>query len=191
MKGEPKRPLFRWFLAVAFIGIFLLIVPATIRRYAQTSQYFNSNPKVIIKNAKYNDLTDGAIQASLNLSNNLFQIAVLVMAALAGLMIAKDGEAGFVLSNAQEVIMSICASLVLLLSIIFNLLYVNEISYIYAIAGKLHVESMPSVPDVFDENIRFLFYYQFTYLLTGTTLAFITFISAHKIKGGFVENEND
>ena len=39
----------------------------------------------------------------------------------------------------------------------------------------LYEESQPSIPDVLDENINFLFKYQFRYLMSGVTLAFFTF----------------
>lgn len=184
MAKTSKRLVLRWVLAIVSLTIFLVIVPYTAYRYITTSKYFNESSTLIIPDRKYNDLTDGGIQAKLTLSNNMFQIGLLVTAALAGLLIAKKGEAGFILADAPEVIMFICTSFLLLLSFACNALYINEVSYIYSVAGKLYEESDPSIPDVFNENVDFLFLYQFGYLLSGVVLALFTFLSAHKIKGG-------
>jgi|GEM_PF-4462954 len=183
----------RWLLAITAMLVFILVVPPTVRRYLSTpglsireygivSRNF-SEQKITIPDKPYNDLTDGGIQAKLSLSTNLFQIALLVTAALAGLLIARDKEARFVLGKFPELIMFGCAALLLLLSFVSHLTYLSEISYLYFLAGKLHDASRPSMPDVSDANVNFLLIYQFQYLLSGVVLAAFTFFSAHILKG--------
>ena len=174
----------RWLLAITSLAIFLIVIPLTISKYVTTSKFFNQSNPVIIPDRPYNDLTDGGMQIKVNLSNNLFQVGLLIVAALAGLLIAKDKEAGFVLSDPPEILMFGCASLLLLLSFVFHDLYLNEIGYVYSLAGKLYEAARPSVPDIFDDKINFLLRYQFWYLLSGLLLALFTFLSAHKLKGG-------
>lgn len=187
-------PVARWFLAIAALLVFILLVPPTVKRYLTTpglsvrqygivSRNF-SEQKITIPDKPYNDLTDGGVQAKLSLSTNLFQIALLVTAALAGLLIAKDREAGFVLGQMPELIMFGCAGLLLLLSFVSHFSYLNEISYLYFLAGKLHDASRPSMPDISDNNVNFLLVYQFQYLVSGVLLAAFTFFSAHILKGG-------
>ncbi|HEX8149018.1 MAG TPA: hypothetical protein VF591_17680 [Pyrinomonadaceae bacterium] len=176
----------RWLLAIICAGVFLVVASRTVKRYLGTStfmgQYVTQPERVMIPGKPYNDLTDGSIQARLTLSTNLFQVTLLVTAAVAGLLIAKDGEAGFVLSAAPEFIMFFCTGLLLLMSFVSHGLYLNEISYLYALAGE-HPE-LGRIPDVADEDISFLFSYQLLYFISGGALALITFFSAHKLKGG-------
>lgn len=150
----------------------------SIRQYEFVSENFDEQ-KITLPDRPYNDLTDGGMQAKLNLSNNLFQVTLLLSAALAGLLIAKDREAHFVLGKPPELIMFILAVLLLLLSFISHLLFLNEVAYLYFLAGKLFEQSRPSVPDITDSNVSFLLTYQLEYLLAGLVLASFTFFSAH------------
>ena len=183
----------RWLLALISVTTIIVVVPQRVKRYLTTPglsvrqyEFVNRNfpeQPIIIPDKPYNDLTDGGVQAKLNLSTNLFQVALLVTAALAGLLIAKDKEARLILAKPPELIMFICAGLLLLLSFVSHISYLNEISYIYFLAGKLYVASRPSMPDVSDGNINFLLVYQLKCLLLGLVLAAFTLFSAHVLRG--------
>lgn len=179
----------RWFLAIVALLVFMVFVQRTISRYLSVSefarQYTGQTPKTLIRTQPYNDMTDGSIQARLTLSNNLFQATLLITAALAGLLIAKDREARFILAKGPEIMMFVCTGLLLLLSLVSHALYLTEISYIYALAGKFH--GLGRIADVFDDNINFLLSYQVGYVIAGAILAFLTFLSAYKLKGGGTE----
>ena len=178
------KKVLRWLLAIVCVAVFLFVVSRTVNRYLKTSkfisQYVTQEEKIVIPSKPYNDMTDGGIQARLTLSTNLFQITLLITAAVAGLLIAKDGEAGFVLASAPELLMFLCTSLLLLMSFVSHALYLNEISYVYALAGE-HPE-LGRIPDVADGNISFLFSYQLLYFVAGSALALVTFFSAHQLK---------
>jgi len=165
--------------------VFVVFVQQTISKYLNVSvvvsQYTGQTPKTIIPSKPYNDMTDGSIQARLNLSNNVFQVTLLITAALAGLLIARDRQARFVLAKAPELIMFSCSSLLLLVSFVSHALYLTEISYIYALAGQY--PEVGRIPDVFNDNINFLLSYQLGYVIAGALLAFCTFLSAYKLKG--------
>jgi hypothetical protein len=173
-------------LAVLSLLVFLLVVFYTVRRYKNTSQYFNST--IVIAGAPFNELTNGSIQSRLDLSTNLFQVGLVVIAGLSGLLItkdiAKDGAANFALSKPPEIIMFACAFLLVLFSLVLHYWYVHEISYIYDLASRHYKAANPFIPDVTDENIEFLSDYQFRCLVAGIVLTFITFFSALIIKGG-------
>jgi hypothetical protein len=177
-----RRLSLRWALALASFIVVLVLVPDTIRQYALTSRYLNEN--VVITDSPYNELIAGSIQSKSTLSTNLFQMELLITAGLVGLLIAKDKEAGFVLAQLPEKVMFICASLLLLLSYIFHYLYFTEVSYIYTVAGKYYDKANPSMPDVLDPSVDYLFSYQVNYLVWGSILAAFTFFSAHIIRGG-------
>jgi hypothetical protein len=175
----------RWLLAIICVVVFIYITSRTVSRYLATSRYIGQyviqTEKIVIPGKPYNDMTDGGIQAKLTLSTNLFQVTLLITAAVAGLLIAKDGEAGFVLASPPELVMFLCTSLLLLMSFISHALYLNEISYLYALAGE-HPE-LGHIADASDDNISFLLSYQLLYLVSGSVLALITFFSAHQLKG--------
>lgn len=177
-----QRLFLRRILAFASLIIVLVLVPTTISQYISTSRIFNED--FVIPDSPYNELIAGSIQSKLTLSTNLFQLEFLISAGLVGLLIAKDGEAGFVLAQLPEKIMFICTSALLLLSYIFHYLYLTEVSYIYTIAGKFYDKGNPSMPDVLDPSVDYLFLYQLYYLVWGSILAGFTFFSAHIIRGG-------
>lgn len=180
-------------LALISLGVFSFMILFTANRYLTTpglsirrnefiSRHFNEQ-KLTLPDRPYNNLTDGGIQAKITLSNNLFQVTLLVSAALAGLLIARDKEAGFVLGKAPELIMFICAGSLLLFSFVSHALYLTEVAYLYFLAGKLMDPANPSMPDISDNNVNFLLTYQLEYLLLGIVLASFTFFSAHILKG--------
>lgn len=177
-----QRLSLRWALALASLIVVLIIVPDTIRQYVTTSRYLNEN--AVIVDSSYNELIAGSIQSKLTLSTNLFQMELLITAGLIGLLVAKDKQAKFVLAQLPEKVMFICASLLLLLSYIFHYLYFTEVSYIYTVAGKFYDKANPSMPDVLDPSVNYLFSYQVNYLVWGSILAAFTFFSAHIIRGG-------
>ena len=187
-------PKLRWLLAIISLLVFLIVglrsaeryltTPGlSIRQYEFISRHFGER-KIMIHDTPYNDLTDGGIQAKVNLSNNMFQATLLITAALAGLLIAKDKEAGFVLGKVPELLMFICAGLLLLLSFVSHWLYLTEVSYMYFFAGQTYDAHHPSMPDISDPNINFLLTYQLRYFVFGVLLAFFTFFSAYVLKGG-------
>jgi len=183
----------RYALALISSIIFILMIAHTAHRYLTTpglsirhnafiKRYF-AEQKVTLADTPYNGLTEGGVQAKLLFSTNLFQITLLLSAALAGLLIAKDREAGFVLGRLPELAMFICSALLLFLSFVSHALYLNEVSYVYFLAGSIMNVSQPSMPDISDTNINFLLNYQLEYLVAGILLVSFTFLSAHVLKG--------
>lgn len=183
---------FRRFLALLSSIVFIWMLLHTANRYltapglsVSQNEFVNRTftKQIIVANRTYNDLTDGGIQAKVALSNSIFQAGLLVTAGLAGLLIAKDQESGFLLDNRPELIMFIGAISLLLMSFVSHYFYLKEIAYLYFLAGSQGVyrASNPSVPDIADDNVNFLFTYQLEYLASGTILALFTIFSAHKL----------
>jgi len=166
-------------------GQYLTTPGLSIRKFEFIKQHFTER-KTIIPSVRYNDLTDGGMQANLTLSNNLFQIVLLVTLGLAGLLIARD-EAKFVFGGGPEMVMFISAGLLLVLSFVSHVLYLKEVSYLYFYGGRRLDLSNPFTPDISDENVNFLLTYQLEYLLCGIVIAAFTFLSAHKLKGGKIK----
>jgi hypothetical protein len=152
-----------------------------------------SGPEYIFRDKPFNELTKAGVDIRLDQSRNLFQIGILILGAIWGLLIAKKGEAALVFKDYQEVIMTVCASILLCASLICHTLYISRITEIYSDAGEIagkqaqiassgHLQQ--SIPDIFEPNINYMFVSQALFLVSGVIVALITFVSAHKLKEG-------
>jgi hypothetical protein len=131
---------------------------------------------------KFNELTSESIKGRIDFSRSLFEIGLLVTTALWALIIAKHDEIGIVFADRQEVIMFLCASLLLIGSLVDHSLYLNYVSRVFFYGGQLYDEKNPSVPDVFDNNINNFYQYQVIHLALGAVVAVLTLFSAHNLK---------
>lgn len=134
----------------------------------------------IVKDREFNELIKAGIQLKVDQSRSEFQLALLVMGALWTLIVAKKDEAGLVLSDAPELVMFCCANLLLLFSIAYHLLYVEDIAYIYSLAGG--IKGASSIPDVLGSGINNPYRFQFWSLAGGVFLSALSLFSAHKLK---------
>jgi hypothetical protein len=185
----------RYTLTILSLLVFVWMIESTASRYLTTpglsirnngfvSRHF-AERKISLPDYPYNGLTEGGIQAKLVLSSNLFQVTLLVSAALAGLLIARKNEALLVLGGRgrwPEVVMFIFAAVLLLLAFVTHALYLNEVSYLYFLAGSLANAGAQTIADISDDNVNFLLNNQLAYLLVGTIVAFFTFFSAHILR---------
>jgi hypothetical protein len=185
----------RYSLAIVSLIVFFFMVGTTASRYLTTpglsvrnngfiSRHF-AEQKITLPDHPYNNFADGGIQTKIALSNNLFQITLLVSAALAGLLIAKEKEALLVLGGKgrlPEVAMFVFAAILLVLAFVSHGLYLTEVSYLYFLAGGLAGDGPQSIADISDDNVNFLLNYQLAYLLVGIVIAFFTFFSAHILR---------
>jgi hypothetical protein len=153
--------------AVVAIGFFIAAVAAW-------------TPVTVVKNRQLTDLLRAAIDLKIDQSRSEFQIALLVLGALWGLMIAKRDEVKIVLSDMPEIVMFWCASALLLASTVFHVMYVENIAYIFALAGS--IDGGKSVPDVFESGINNPYKFQFWALLAGLVVGLMTLLSAHRLK---------
>lgn len=137
-----------------------------------------------IDNLPFNDVTAKSIETQLDLSKTLFEITLLMIGALWALVIAKKDEAQLVLSDWRQVVMFVSASTVLLISACSYCLYLQNVSHYFVdasvAASKGGIE--PTVPDIFDQNINYLFRCQIVSLGTGIFNGTVTLISAYKLK---------
>ncbi|MEK6334481.1 MAG: hypothetical protein AABM67_06000 [Acidobacteriota bacterium] len=179
---KTRTPL-RWVFALLAVSVFLVALAYAVSQYVRTSRFFNRSGPIVTKipDRAFNEMTSNGMQARLNMSNSWFQAGLLVAAAIIGFIFAKKGEANLIVSRgAPEIIMGICAILLLLSSFVCHVLYLNEISYVYFLGGEVQDDSLP---DILDWNINYLFIYQFGSLILGAFVAFLTFLSAHMLKG--------
>jgi hypothetical protein len=168
---------FRWSLAAASACISVLILASTLVDWATASLAEG----IVLK--PFNEALKEGVQIKLGISSNLFQLGVLITGALWALMIAKEDEAGLVLKDRPEIIMFVCASLLLLTSLLSYIIYTSRVAYIYEIAGQTSRPGKPmEVGDFNNPVINNFFAYQITNLAAGVTAAVVTLVSAHKLK---------
>jgi hypothetical protein len=146
--------------------------------------------KTGIPDLPFNDLAKKAIDSRLDLSRTLLQVSLLMTGALWGLVIAKKDEVHIVLSDKIEISMFIEATVLLLLSVGAYAVYVNKITNYLSDAAVSTGPSnssaavVLSMPNVFDQNINYLFVCQTVTLVAGLFNGVVTLVSAHNLKGG-------
>jgi hypothetical protein len=166
----------RWLLSMLCLSVLLYAVFYTIH------QSYKISPLQGVDDVPYNELLSEGMKTQVEFSQSLFQVGLLITASLWGTIIAKKDEAGIVLSDRPEMIMFTSASLLLLLSLIFHAVYLKQLTYILGVSGKIFKADSPSVFDVFNPNIDYLFTSQVWYLASGFIVAIITLFSAHRLK---------
>jgi hypothetical protein len=138
----------------------------------------------------FNDVVKAAITLRLDTAKSLFQVALLVFAALWGLLFAKKEAARIVFSDTPELVLFGLGNVVLLLSLGSYLAYALELSVIQGDAGviaeklkqdpslpKQQTET-PLIPDVFGDRIDYHLFSQICFLVTGCFATTLTFASA-------------
>lgn len=134
----------------------------------------------------FNDVTNKSLDARMVLAQSLFQVALLMIGALWGLVIAKQGEIQIVFHERAETTMFVSASIVLLVSVFAYAIYLQKISdqFVDAVRAwsKSDIQLPVTVPDVFDQNVDYLFTLQWVSLAAGIINGVLTLISAHKLR---------
>lgn len=132
------------------------------------------------------EVTTKSIDARLVLAQSLFQVALLMVGALWGIVIAKPGESQLVFKEKFEMVMFLSASVVLLTSIICYGIYLEKITDQFAEAVRARSKSPIAlavfVPDVFDQNLNYLFVLQSVSLGGGLLNGVLTLFSTHRLR---------
>ena len=137
-----------------------------------------------IEPLRFNEVTSKTIDIQLDLARTLFQIALVVAGALLGLVIAKKDEIQIVFSKPAEVVMFVAACSLLLLSMGSYCVYLSNISNFFAdaVAASTKGNLPSSIPNIFNQNVNYLFSWQIVSLAFGIFNSVLTFISAHKLR---------
>jgi hypothetical protein len=146
-------------------------------------QWFSWKPQIVFSNIKINDLIKAGLQLKIDKSRSEFQLGLLLIGALwAFLIIGKKDEANHPLSDRPEQIMFFSANLLLLISCLFHVGYLEDIIYIYYVAGGL--TDATSIPDVFSTMINNPYNFQYWSMLGGLVVTALTFFSVFILKEG-------
>lgn len=161
-----------WLSAVATVALLALVL----------YRYFSMGDLSTLPSLRWNEMVDAAIQLQVSQASTLFQILLLVVAALVGLLIAKPNEPGLLWSHTPEIAMFICAAVLLLASLVFHLLFLDQVQAAYLDGGTLRVTGVQALPDPLSPGIHALFRSQRDCLIGGVTIAFLTLFSAHRLR---------
>ncbi len=181
----------RWILAIISVLVVLSMLVFFIYMYYSSGDHNTFGPLA------FTDAIEAAVEIRLEHSRILFQFNLGIIGGLSGLLIAKPEEAGLVLKDRPEIIMLISSAALLLLAVACHLVYIETIMevYISAVPAKsplqstdllsaksIQEESELMIPDLFNDNVQYIFTAQQAFLSTGLLLAILTFYSAHKLK---------
>ena len=122
---EKIRRFLAWLAAIVLVGIGV---------YVFGWELYTSGSHYVFDDKPFNELTKAAVDIRLEHTGNMFQIGIAILAALWGLLFVRKEEAILVFEDAPELTMSVCATILLLLSIVCHLFYTDIImdSYISA-----------------------------------------------------------
>lgn len=134
-----------------------------------------------IPDLPFNDMASKCLEMRLDLSQSLFQLALLMLGSLWALVIAKKDEAQIVFSKPPEAVLFVSASLLLIFSVVSYSLYVNKLTG-YLSDAAASAGGDPSLPNIFDQNVNYLFVIQILNLVAGVLNGVFTIVSAHKLK---------
>jgi hypothetical protein len=178
LKRPSGKQVFRGLLCLS------CLIGAVICLYLAWEDKSRIPPLDRIEAIPYRDLVKAAIDANLAQSTGLFDVGLLLLGALWGLVIAKKDEGRITAGDFPELIMFLCASGLLLLSFLWHDYYLENLAGAYDLASRNCVQAnMACFPDVLGvPNVEYLRNYQQIFLVLGGGIALVTIVSAHHLK---------
>ncbi len=170
-------------MALALFSVVLTVVAVGFAAAEKLSSHTSFDP------APYFDAKKAGIDIRVEHSKSYFEMTLLTLAALWALIVAQKDETRIRFADRPEIMMLVCASTVLLLSILWHNFYLEAVSAAYSRATDLSL--LPGappgtkgvkMPDVFQPAIDDLFVYQARFFGCGLAMAVLTLISAHHLK---------
>jgi hypothetical protein len=157
--------------ALLLLGIALFVVV----------QHFSTPALTVLPDLPFNDQVQMAVDLRIGQSNNLFQLVLLIAAALLGVFLARSAEAPIGLADKPELVMSICTGLLLIASVVFHVGYVSEVQQALVDAGTM---SSTTIPDVLSQSVEYLFYAQLMCVAGGVLGAGLALFSTYRLREG-------
>lgn len=117
------RTKLRWSLGVVCASLSLLALLAAIAFKA-----IRIDQILLYSTAVYNELTKSAMDLKIHESNSYFDLSLLVVGALIGLILAKPEEARITLRDTPELLMFIASGVLLLSSMLCHVSYLTSVT---------------------------------------------------------------
>jgi hypothetical protein len=168
----------RGLAAVCGLGAVIVIVWASVLKLT-----YEGIQSQLLAERPFNDLTEKAVDIVLEQSTASFQLGLLVLAALWGLIISKKDETTITLGDVPELLMFVASSLLLLSSFIWHWFFLNDVKAAFALAGRTCSDpEYQCIPDILADTVLHQFVFQNIFLVVGMFVGIATLVSAHKLK---------
>ena len=180
-KIEKRHPL-RWVLASSclFVGVGVIWWAIDVR----VSTYGDVAEQVLAERP-YNELTGRAVDIAIDDSQSLFQMDLVLLAAVWALVIAKQDEAAIALGDWPELLMFTIANALLGLSFLWHWFFVGDVQTAFVVAGATcSTSDYQCIPDVFDDTVSRQLLFQKIFFAAGGISTALTLFSAHRLKEG-------
>lgn len=162
------------------VALLLVAVAVVFSAYAGYS-WWSYSRITSVESMQLNDASRGAIDLRVEQSRTLYQVALVFVAALWALLIAKKDETRISFADTPEVTMFIIASGLLLTSIVWHQLFVSQVAEAFRDSASTFVDG-GRVPDVFRPMYNHMFVFQWWFLVVGACATVVTLISAHHMR---------
>ena len=175
---KRRRFVYRLLLALLSVTACLGLLGVTIHTRIATV-----DPIAMVGELPFNEQIRSAIAISTDRSKDFAQLALLVLAALWGLIVAKKDEGRIMLGDWPELLMLGSASVLLIFSLQLRSFHLENISQAYITGAKTCATPTYScIPDLFAPSIEYYFDYQVICVVGGIALGVLTLFSAHRLK---------
>ena len=168
---------FRGKLRVASCILSIIVLLAGIGYWGPT--VYNFNPS--ISPVKHSKLLDVSRSVRIEITKNLLNVDLLVLAVLWGLIIGKRDEVRIVMNDWPELVSFGVGNIFLLSSFVLHFSYMAAIANIHHSASPFF-QSDKSVPDLADPKIQTILDGQYWSLCAGAITVVLTLVSAHWLK---------
>lgn len=167
-----------WRISLAVVSIVLCVL--TVLRVV-TLWPDDSNSEIC--KVPFNELTQLGIKMRVDSSQSMFQINLVILAALWGLVIARKDEVRLVMVHHSTVLLFVLANACLLGSSLAHLFLVHGVSSDYFTAGRLQPANQSlEIPNAFVAEAEFWHLTQHWFFYPGVIVGIMTLISAHWFK---------
>jgi len=207
IRRRSFRSKLRWSIGVLCASLSLIALLAAIAFKA-----IRIDQILLYSTAVYNELTKSAMDLKIHESNSYFDLSLLVVGALIGLILAKPEEARITLRDTPELLMFIASGVLLLSSMLCHVSYLTSVTEACmnarfdrqvtafnpgseqnkewkteaVIAGSSSpvytIENKLTMEDIRDPGIEYLLKGQTIFVLLGTALSALTILSAKFLK---------
>jgi len=158
------------------IAIVAAMCWAAYKAYAQ----FSTLSPTSTDGMTYNEASVKAIEMRLDESRRMYEISVVCVIALWGLIIAKKDETKLTFNQPQEIVMFIGSSILLLISISWHVLFSEAMVEAYRTAVPTIKAAYPSIPNVFIKEYASTFNLQAWLVASAIVCSAVTLVSANR-----------
>ncbi len=167
----------------AYVCAAILVVAACAVIWYRFTHHTAVEEPLAVPAVPYNDVRKAAIDLYVEQIKTVFQITLIALGLLIGLVAAKKDEARIVLGDRPEILMFIVAFSLLMLSLYMYYNQLGVLSSVLHSGADVYVSQSHSViPDIMNPKLIYAGVFQFYFLIAGLFATALTLVSAHWLK---------